>query len=115
MDKKSNGGMVIEIFPNSALGSKNELIDQMLLGEPVITLADGAFYADYGVPDFGIVFAPFLFENWDQCWKLIKSKWYADQSKQLEGKGLKLLVGYIGLILALLMLLLLVLPLGLGV
>lgn len=91
VDKKSNGGMVIEIFPNSALGSKNELIDQMLLGEPVITLADGAFYADYGVPDFGIVFAPFLFENWDQCWKLIKSKWYADQSKQLEGKGLKLL------------------------
>ena len=49
VDKKSNGGMVIEIFPNSALGSKNELIDQMLLGEPVITLADGAFYADYGV------------------------------------------------------------------
>ena len=33
----------------------------MLLGENVCTLADGALYADYGVPDFGIVFGPFLF------------------------------------------------------
>lgn len=89
--KNGDGSMKIELFANSALGSKTELIDQMLLGEPVITLADGAFYADYGVPDFGIVFGPFLFDNWDQCWALIKSDWYAKQCKLLEDKGLKLL------------------------
>ena len=42
----------MELFPNSALGKKTELIDQMILGEPMITVADGAFLADYGVPDF---------------------------------------------------------------
>ena len=42
-------------FPDSQLGSKSELIDTMLIGEPVITLADGAFYADYGVKDMGIL------------------------------------------------------------
>ena len=62
----------------------------MTLGEPYITLADGAFYAEYGVPDFGIVFGPFLFDNWDQCWTLIESDWYADMCSQLESKGLKL-------------------------
>ncbi len=90
VDEKSNGTLRLELFPDSQLGSKAELIDSMLLGEPVVTLADGAFYADYGVPDFGIVFGPFLFESWDECWKLIESDWYAEQCGKLEEKGLKL-------------------------
>lgn len=54
VESKSNGTIKMELFPNSALGKKTELIDQMILGEPMITVADGAFLADYGVPDFGI-------------------------------------------------------------
>lgn len=90
VEEKGDGSMRIELFPDSQLGNKSELIDGMTLGEPYITLADGAFYAEYGVPDFGIVFGPFLFDNWDQCWTLTESDWYADQSAQLEEKGLKL-------------------------
>lgn len=91
LNKKSNGTMEIVTYPDSQLGKKSALIDSMLMGENVCTLADGAFYADYGVPDFGIVFGPFLFDNWDQCWKLTKSQWYKDQEGKLEKKGLKLL------------------------
>lgn len=88
---KGDGSIKLELFPDSQLGNKNSLIDSMLLGEPVVTLADGAFYADYGVKDFGIVFGPFLFDNWDQCWTLTESDWYKQQSDALEAKGLKLL------------------------
>ena len=91
LEEASGGTMTITPYPDSQLGSKHELIDSMLLGEPVCTLADGAFYADYGVPDFGIVFGPFLFDDWDQCWTLIESDWYADQCAQLEEKGLKII------------------------
>lgn len=91
LQEKSGGKMELVLYPSSQLGSKNDLIDQMLAGQPVVTLADGAFYADRGVKDFGIVFGPFLFRDWDECWKLTKSSWYADQSKALEAKGLKLL------------------------
>lgn len=91
VDEKGDGSIKIELYPDSQLGDKSELIDSMLLGEPVATLADGAFYADYGVPDFGIVFGPFLFDNWEQCWTLIESDWYKEQSGKLEDKGLKLL------------------------
>lgn len=91
LEEKSGGTMEIVLYPDSQLGDKSELIDSMLLGENVATLADGAFYADYGVPDFGIVFGPFLFDNWDQCWTLIESDWYKDQCTKLEEKGLKLL------------------------
>ncbi len=85
-----NVGLTIELFPDSQLGAKTELIDQMLLGEPVMTLADGAFYADYGVVDTGIVFGPFLFDNWDQCWKLIESDWWKGECAKLEAVGLKM-------------------------
>lgn len=89
--EKSGGTMEIAIYPDSQLGDKSSLIDSMLLGENVCTLADGAFYADYGVPDFGIVFGPFLFDSWDQCWTLTESDWYKEQCDQLETKGLKIL------------------------
>ncbi len=91
VEEKSDGSILIEIFPSSQLGSKNDLIDQMLAGDSVVTLADGAFYADRGVKDFGIVFAPFVFDSWDEVWKLTKSDWYAEQSDKLADKGLRLL------------------------
>lgn len=91
LNEKSNGTMKLELYPDSQLGGKSALIDSMLLGEPVCTLADGAFYADYGVNDFGIVFGPFLFDSWDECFKLVESDWYKEQEKQLETKGLKLI------------------------
>ena len=85
-----NTGLTMEVFPDSQLGNKTDIIDQMLLGEPVMTLADGAFFADYGVPDMGIVFGPFLFDNWEQCWKLIESDWWKEQTAKLEEKGIKI-------------------------
>lgn len=91
VEEKSNGSMEIQLFPSSQLGSKNDLIDQMLAGDAVVTLADGAFYADRGVEDFGIVFGPYLFDNWDEAWNLTKSEWYKEQSAKLEQKGLKIL------------------------
>lgn len=91
LEEKSNGTMKMEIFPSSQLGSKNDLIDQMLAGDRVITLADGAFYADRGVEDFGIVFGPFIFDSWDEAWKLTKSDWYQEQSDLLAEKGLRIL------------------------
>ena len=81
--------MAIEVYPDSQLGDKSSLIDSMLLGEPVCTLADGAFYADYGIKDMGILFGPFLFDDWDQCWTLIEPDWYEEQCKKLEEKRIK--------------------------
>lgn len=91
LKERSGGTMEIVLYPDSQLGSKSDLIDSMLLGENVCTLANGAFFADYGVPDMGILFGPFLFTGWDQCWKLIASDWYAEQCAKLEEKGLKIL------------------------
>ena len=91
LKEESNGTMELKVFANSALGNKSKLIDQMVMGENVITIADGAFYADYGVPDLGILYGPFFFDNWDEVWKLIDSDWYKEQCSKLADKGLTVL------------------------
>jgi len=91
LEEKSGGSIKVELFPSSQLGSKTDLIDQMLAGSYVCTIADGAFYAERGVPDMGIVFAPYLFSTWEECWKLTESDWWAEQSDKLADNGLKIL------------------------
>lgn len=85
--EKSGGTIDLELFPNSTLGKKNDLIDQMLLGENIITVADGAFLAEYGVKDFGFFYAPYAFDNWDQLWDVLETDWYADLKDQLAAAG----------------------------
>jgi tripartite ATP-independent transporter DctP family solute receptor len=87
----SGGSLEIEVFPSSQIGTKDQLIDQMLVGMPVITLADGAFFAERGAPDMGITVAPYFFATWDEVWRLIESDWWKAQAKILEDKGLKIL------------------------
>ena len=87
VEEKSGGSMVLNTFPNSGLGKKVDLIDQMVMGQNVITVADGAFLAEYGVPDFGIFYAPFMFESWEEEWRVIDSEWYQGLCDQLAEKG----------------------------
>lgn len=87
VNERSKGSLQLKLFPNSALGKKTELIDQMVLGEPIITVADGAFLADYGVPDFGIFYAPYMFSSWEEQWAVIASPWYKDLCDQLAKKS----------------------------
>ena len=94
VEEKSNGEMIVEIFPSSQLGSKDNIIDQAMAGDCVITLANGAFFQDRGVKDFGVVFAPFLFENWEQLDKLAASDWFAQKKAELSDLGLTILTGW---------------------
>ena len=48
----------VELYPSSQLGSKSDIINQEIAGDSAITLANGAFYADLGVSDFSVTFAP---------------------------------------------------------
>lgn len=91
VEQKSNGTIKVELYPSSQLGSKADIIDSMILGDKTVTLADGSFYAERGITDFGIVFAPFLFDTWEEAFKLNDSPWFHEQEKLLNKKGIKIL------------------------
>ena len=86
LEARSGGTMSIELYPNSALGTKNDIINRMRSGENVVTLADGAVYYNFGAYDMGITFGPFLFKSWDEAFRLLNGKWYQGQSEQLAQK-----------------------------
>ena len=75
--------MQLELYPSGQLGSKDDLLDQIATGEAICTLADGAYFYDRGVKDFGIVFGPYLFDSWDEAYKLYESSWYQEQADKL--------------------------------
>lgn len=90
LEERSNGKMKLEVFPSGQLGSKSDLIDQMLAGDSIVAIGNGPFYADRGVPDLGIMQAPYLFENWEQLDKLVASDWWKEKEVELEKNGLKI-------------------------
>lgn len=85
--EKTGGKGELIPYPSSQLGSKKDVIEQMKLGSPLITLADGAFFSDY-VPDFGIMFGPYVGKNYQDIFRLNQSDWYKDLENKLDAKGL---------------------------
>ena len=92
VEEKSNGSMRVDLYPSSQLGSKDNIIDQAVNGDCVITLANGPFFQDRGIQDFGVLFAPYLFEGWEDVEKVVNSEWFDKKAAELEENvGLKIL------------------------
>ena len=89
LGEASQGTMRIDLFPSGQLGTQDEMIDQIIAGENIITLADPGFYADRGVKDFGIMFGPYMFDTWEDVWKVTESNWYIGECEKLEKYGIK--------------------------
>lgn len=80
----------LQLYPSSQLGSKKDVMEQMKMGAAMVTLTDGAFFADY-IPDFAIMMGPYLGKDYTEVIKLSKSPWFADMSAQLDKKGFHIL------------------------
>lgn len=90
LEEMSGGTMTMTLYPSSQMGNKNEIIDMALAGDSIITIGNDSFYADLGVYDFNVTFAPYLIESWEDFDTIHASDWYADQVAQLEELGLHL-------------------------
>lgn len=91
-EERSGGTMRVDLYPSSQLGSKDNIIDQAVNGDCVVTLANGPFFQDRGIQDFGVLFAPYLFDGWEDLEKVVDSSWFAGKSQELEENvGLKIL------------------------
>lgn len=91
IEEQSNGEIRMNVFPSDQLGSGKDTIEQVWVGDPVIFSTDVAMFADLGVPDIGILQAPYLCETWEQVGKLYSSDWWKEQEKKLEDQGFKVI------------------------
>jgi TRAP-type transport system periplasmic protein len=82
----SNGRIELQPYPASQLGSQQDVVEQVRLGAPVITISDGGYLMDY-LPDIGITYAPFLTRDYEAYFQLMDSPWFEGVCDRLRGLG----------------------------
>lgn len=91
LKERSNGEILLELYPSSQLGSKSDVMDQALMGMNVVTISDVGFMADYE-PDLAALYGPFLTENTEKLFELYDSPWFAEKNKSLREQGVHLVI-----------------------
>lgn len=89
--ERSQGQVLLELYPSSQLGAKNDVMEQAMMGMNVITLSDVAFLADYE-PDLGVLFGPYLSSDPAKLFKIYESDWFKAKEEALKKKGVHLVI-----------------------
>ncbi|QTQ13856.1 TRAP transporter substrate-binding protein DctP [Treponema parvum] len=87
----ASGLFAVEVFPSSALGDTDDIVEQGLQGAPVLTVTDPGRIMSY-ISDFGVIQMPYMFEDASGLNDLIQTPLYKEWEKEFEKKfGLKLI------------------------
>ena len=93
MVEEAGVNLTVEVFPSNQLGANADVMEQILMGENMVLLSDGSFLCEYGAPELGVLSMAYLFDNWDQCWKVLESDWWTEQQNLMAQNGIHLLCG----------------------
>ena len=63
---RSNGGMVVEVYPNNELGAPDDMLEQNIMGVVDMTLGTQGSLDKYS-KKFATVMLPFVFQNYDHA------------------------------------------------
>ena len=81
--KRSNGAIEVKLFPNSQLGSDEDVLEQARAGAPVAVVVDGGRLANF-VKEFGVLGAPYLATGYDSIRKVVTSNMFEEWVQQLR-------------------------------
>jgi TRAP-type transport system periplasmic protein len=88
--ERSDGRIVLQVFPSNQLGSQKDVTEQAMMGGNVIQITDAAFLMDF-VPDMGILAGPFLCNNYDEILFLVATDWWSGLKADIRLRGLRVL------------------------
>ena len=88
--EKTNGAIEIQTFPQAQLPAYKEGVEQVVRGARFISVEDPSFIGDY-VPDFKALYAPMLYQSFDEYVSLTQRKIVEDMKAKAEAQGIKIL------------------------
>lgn len=88
--EKTDGAIEIQTFPQAQLPAYKEGIEQVVRGANFISVEDPSFIGDY-VPDFKALYAPMLYQSFDEYVELTKKDIVKDMAAKAEEQGIKIL------------------------
>ncbi|GGB03821.1 C4-dicarboxylate TRAP transporter substrate-binding protein [Allosediminivita pacifica] len=91
LEEKSDGRIEVTLYPNSQLGSNEDVLEQARAGAPVAIVTDGGRLAVF-TPEFAILGAPFLADGYEGIRKVVTSDLFEEWGQDLhDSAGLQVL------------------------
>lgn len=90
VEKRSNGKIEVQVFPNASLYSDYKEIEQLQKGNIQMIAPHTAKFSDI-IPEAQLLDLPYLFDNHEEVGELAEGPVGAEISRLLEKKGFKLL------------------------
>lgn len=90
--EKSDGRIVLNLYPSSQLGAEKDVLEQAKMGNNVLVMVGYDFLMDY-VPDAGILTAPYLTDSLDDLVYLTTTDWFKDLNSKLNEQGIEIING----------------------
>jgi len=84
LKKKSNGKLLIKIFPDSQLGSEREVLELLQIGSVAITKVSAATLSNF-VPEYSVLGIPYLFRDDNHKFNVLEG----ETGKSILEKGSK--------------------------
>lgn len=80
--EKTNGKVIVEIYPSGQFGADEDVIEQAILGANVAISTDGGRMATY-VNDLGIIGMPYIADNYDEAMQITQTKQFNELEELL--------------------------------
>jgi len=86
LEKRTNGEVKLDVYPNSQLGGNKEMVEGVVLGTIDIAQQFAGTFSSY-VPEMEILVQPFLFKSEEGLFKVLNGKAGEILAEALEKKG----------------------------
>ncbi|MBU3113863.1 TRAP transporter substrate-binding protein [Clostridium lacusfryxellense] len=95
VSKKTDGKVVIQIFPSSQLGGVKEMTQSLQLGALDMSMTQPASLVDMGVKEMSALVLPYIFRDFDHRWNVLAGEVGNSMLEKLNNSKLKLKgIGY---------------------
>ncbi len=84
LKSRTNGQLVMEVFPSAQLGAEKDVIEQARLGAPFMHFSAPAWVAEFGVKEFSILTAPFIANDVNEVKKMVNAPVVKEWNEKLQ-------------------------------
>ena len=85
--ERTNGDIIIEVYPNNELGAPDEMLEQNIQGVVDMTLGTQGSLDKYS-KKFATVMLPFIFDDYDHAYRVLDGPFYEWTKDELLEQGL---------------------------
>lgn len=90
VEQKSNGKMEVQVYPSEQLGSEAAMLQSLVTNSIQATPVATGLFAQYD-KRIGVIELPYLFENFEQAWKVLDGPVGKELADPLIGKGIRVI------------------------